>query len=453
MSVPATEIEARFTRPGDALVDNYLSWGRYPRATHHRVQKVYWQDELPMLLQEADPGSLLPYGLGRSYGDVCLNDGHELIDFSNCNRVLGFDPQSGVIRVEGGASFADLLTVIVPRGWFLPVTPGTKFVTLGGAIANDVHGKNHHGAGTLGCHVSQMMLYRSDLGAVVCSPSRNFDLFRATIGWLGLTGVIGWADLRLKPVRSNLVEVGTILFRGMEEFLKLCHDSDRDFEYTVAWVDCFSGQQFRGVFFRGNHSERQSRAQRQGFAPGVPFDMPDWMLSKCSVRIFNWLYYCSQKLKTRRTCVHYDPFFYPLDSVPRWNLIYGRRGLVQYQFVIPQSSAEALERIMALIATCGHGSFLAVLKLFGSVASPGLLSFPRPGLTFALDFPMRGEPTLRLLDALDEIVFAAGGAIYAAKDARMSPRMFEASYPRWRELLPFIDVKCSSSFWRRVTGA
>jgi FAD/FMN-containing dehydrogenase len=453
MPAPATTIEARLSRADDAAVDNYLSWGRYPRAVHRRVQKVYWQDELPSLLREADAGSLLPYGLGRSYGDVCLNDGRDLIDCSGCDRILAFDPQSGVIRVEGGASLAALLAVIVPRGWFLPVTPGTKFVTVGGAIANDVHGKNHHAAGSLGCHVSRMMLYRSDLGGVVCSPSENVDLFRATIGGFGVTGVIGWAELRLKPIRGNLVEVETTLFRGLQDFLTLCRESDRRFEYTVAWVDCFSGKYFQGVFFCGNHSERESRVQRRGFSPAVPFGMPDWMLGEYSVRTFNWLYHSSQKLKPRHACLHYDPFFYPLDSVPHWNLIYGRRGLVQYQCVIPEGNAEALERMMVLLAARGHGSFLAVLKMFGSVASPGLLSFPRPGLTFALDFPMRGEPTLRLLDALDEIVLAAGGAIYAAKDARMSPRMFEASYPRWRELLPFVDVKCSSSFWRRVTGA
>ena len=448
MPAPATT-----TRPAVDPVDHYMSWGRYPRAQHRRVQKIYWQDELPDLLRAADAGAVLPYGLGRSYGDVCLNDGRELIDCSACNRILGFDAQNGMIRVEGGVSLDDLLRVIVPQGWFLPVTPGTKLVTVGGAIANDVHGKNHHAAGTLGCHISQLLLYRSDAGAVVCSPSQNAELFQATIGGLGLTGVIGWADLRLKPVRSNLVEVGTILFRGLEEFLQLCHDNDRSFEYTVAWVDCFSGKQFRGVFFRGNHSERPSRARRQAVAPSVPFDMPDWMLSKGSVKIFNWLYYSSRKLKTGNSCVHYDPFFYPLDSVQNWNRIYGWRGLLQYQFVIPQSSSEALERIMELIASGGHGSFLAVLKMFGSVASPGLLSFPRPGLTLALDFPMRGQPILRLLDALDDIVHAAGGAIYAAKDARMSPKMFDASYPRWRELVPFVDGKLSSSFWRRVTGA
>lgn len=398
-------------------------------------------------------GSVLPYGLGRSYGDVCLNDGGELIDFSGCNRVLGFNAERGEIRVEGGMSLADLLTVIVPHGWFLPVTPGTKFVTVGGAIANDVHGKNHHGAGTMGCHVSQLMLYRSEIGGTICSPSQNLDMFRATIGGLGLTGVIGWVDLRLKPIHGNLVEVETILFHGLEEFLNLCHDSDQQWEYTVAWLDCFSGKRFRGVFFRGNHSERQSKPYKRPPIPAVPFEMPDWMLSGPTVRVFNSLYYTSNRVKAKSHSLHYDPFFYPLDSVPSWNLVYGRRGLVQYQCVIPEMNAGAMEEMMALIARSGYGSFLAVLKLFGSIVSPGILSFPRPGLTFALDFPMRGEKTLHLLDALDEIVFAAGGAIYAAKDARMSRTMFETSYPRWRELVPYIDPKCSSSFWRRITGA
>ncbi len=434
-------------------VDDYFSWGRYPRAVHHKVKKVYWLDEIARALREAQPASLLPYGLGRSYGDVCLNDGRDLIDVTGCNRILGFDVQTGLIRVEAGVSLAELLEVIVPRGWFLPVTPGTKFVTVGGAIANDVHGKNHHRAGTLGCHVKRLLLYRSDCGPVVCSPTENGDMFSATVGGLGLTGVIGWAELRLKKVSSALIDAETILFRGMEQFLQLCRDSDKEYEHTVAWVDCFSGKNFRGVFFRGNHSERQGRVHGKKSSPAMPFDMPEWLLSGSTIRLFNSLYYTAQKLKPRRATIHYDPFFYPLDSMPAWNRIYGRRGMLQYQCVIPEEHSDALEHMMALITSAGHGSFLAVLKRFGTVASPGLISFPRPGLTYALDFPMRGEGTLRLLDRLDEIVSAAGGGIYAAKDARMSTEMFQASYPRWQEMRRYLDDKFSSSFWRRVTGA
>jgi FAD/FMN-containing dehydrogenase len=448
--VTAVERHPEKTPASDVL--DYLSWGRYPRAVHRHVHKPSWSDEIGKILQQAPQHSLLPYGLGRSYGDVCLNNGRELIDISACDRILHFDAERGVIRVESGASLADLLTVIVPRGWFLPVTPGTKFVTIGGAIANDVHGKNHHAAGTIGRHVDRLMLYRSD-GAFECSASENPELFRATIGGLGLTGVIAWAELRLKPIRTNLIDVETVLFHGLDEFLALCRESDTAFEYTVAWVDCFSGNNLRGAFFRGNHSERESRAKQSSFSPSVPFQLPDWVLGEYGVKVFNSLYYVSRKLKPRRSDVHYDPFFYPLDSLRHWNLIYGKRGMTQYQCVIPEANAAALAEMLTLIADSGNGSFLAVLKMFGSAVSPGMLSFPRPGLTFALDFAMRGDETLRLLESLDAIVLDAGGAIYAAKDARMSRTMFEASYPRWHEFLQFTDEKCSSSFWRRVTGA
>ncbi len=450
-SIPTLEVAADDT--ATAPIDDYFSWGRYPRAVHRKVKKVYWQDEIPRALRDAEPASVLPYGLGRSYGDVCLNDGRDLIDVAGCNRILGFDAQSGVIRIEAGMSLSELLEVIVPLGWFLPVTPGTKFVTIGGAIANDVHGKNHHRAGTLGCHVNRLLLYRSDCGPVVCSPTENADMFGATIGGLGLTGVIGWAELRLKKISGPFINAETILFRGLQEFLQLCRESDAEYDYTVAWVDCFSGKNFRGVFFRGNHSERQGKALKKNSSPAMPVDLPEWFLSGSAIRLFNSAYYTTQKLKPRRSVIPYDPFFYPLDSISAWNRIYGRRGLLQYQCVIPEQHADALEHMMALITSAGHGSFLAVLKRFGAVASPGILSFPRPGLTYALDFPMRGERTLRLLDRLDEIVSAAGGAIYAAKDARMSTEIFQASYPRWQEMRPYLDEKISSSFWRRVTGA
>lgn len=431
---------------------DYLSWGRFPRVPHRRVHRLAWEDQLPELLRAASPGSLLAYGMGRSYGDVCLNGGRDLLDCSGCNRILEADWSAGRVRVEAGLSFAELLDVIVPRGWFLPVTPGTKFVTIGGAVANDVHGKNHHRAGTFGCHVSRLLLHRSDRGALVCSPTENSGLFRATIGGLGLTGVIAWVELQLKPARGNAIDVETILFQGLDDFLKLSEQSDRDFEYTVAWIDCFAGARARGLLYRGNHAAGASVSHRARSYPSVPFAAPDWVLGPSAVRLFNWAYYSWNGMQPKRSRIHYDPFFYPLDAVPRWNLLYGKRGLVQYQCVVPLTEVDALARILSLISESGQGSFLAVLKTFGSRPSPGLLSFPRPGLTLALDFPVRGAGTERLLAALDEIVLRAGGALYPAKDARMPSAMFQASFPAWHEFLPFVDAKCSSSFWRRVTG-
>jgi FAD/FMN-containing dehydrogenase len=433
------------------LRHDYLSWGRYPRVPHRRVQRLAWQDQLPEMLGAASPGSLLAYGLGRSYGDVCLNGGRDLLDCSSCNRILEADWQTGRLRVEAGLSLADLLEVIVPRGWFLPVTPGTKFATVGGAVANDVHGKNHHRAGTFGCHVSRLLLHRSDRGALVCSPTENADLFRATIGGLGLTGVIAWVELHLKAARGNALDVETLRFQGLDEFLKLSEQSDRDFEYTVAWIDCFAGARARGLIYRGNHAgDSVPHGDRQ--LPSVPCAAPDWLLGPSAVRLFNWAYSSWHGMQPKGSRTHYDPFFYPLDAVPRWNLLYGKRGLVQYQCVLPPSEVDALARILSAISASRQGSFLAVLKTFGTRPSPGLLSFPRPGLTLALDFPLRGAATERLLAALDDIVLRAGGALYPAKDARMPAGVFQASYPQWREFLPFVDAKCSSSFWRRVTG-
>lgn len=428
------------------------SWGRYPESEHRHVFCARWRDQLPSILDQADPHSLLPFGMGRSYGDSCLNSGRDLVDCSGLNRILHADWQSGRIRVEGGVTFADLLPVIVPRGWFLPVTPGTKFVTIGGAIANDIHGKNHHRAGTFGCHVRQFLLQRSDAGAVVCSPVVEPEMFSATIGGLGLTGVIAWAELQLKPVRSNAIDVETLPFAGLDEFSALSRASDASFEYTVAWLDCLSGRRTRGLLFRGNHAP-DGVAQPSGRSLAVPLDCPDFLLSRASVRLFNQAYYAAKTLAPRRERVHYDPFFYPLDAVLQWNRVYGRRGLLQYQCVVPHGESRSLEEMIERIGRSGHGCFLAVLKAFGAVASPGLLSFPRPGLTLALDLPMRGERTLRLLDDLDQVLASAGGALYPAKDGRMSPETYAASFPRWRELREYLDPKCSSSFWRRVTGA
>jgi FAD/FMN-containing dehydrogenase len=447
-SVPVA-IAPELIESSQAKDDRYQSWGRYPRTTHRRVSKVYWRDEILELLQRAEPGSLLPYGMGRSYGDSCLNDNRDLLDCSAINRILDFDWETGRIRVESGMVLGDLLEVIVPHGWFLPVTPGTKFVTIGGAIANDVHGKNHHRAGTFGSYVDQLMLYRSDSEPIACSPSNNSDLFQATIGGLGLTGVIGWADLRLKRITGNTIDAERLPFSGLDEFLTLSCSSDEHFEYTVAWIDCLSGSRMRGIFFRGNHGESYRRRRVREW--NVPFTCPEFLLSHGTVSIFNRAYRRLNAQKAGRSVVPYDKFFYPLDSVLNWNRLYGRRGLVQYQCVVARSQAESIKQLVARVSASGEGCFLAVLKAFGETLSPGMLSFPRPGLTLTLDVPMRGRRTLALLDSLDELVLANGGALYPAKDARMSASIFQAGFPNWKRFGSFIDAKLSSSFWRRVT--
>lgn len=433
--------------------ESYLSWGRYPNIAHRHVHQPAWNDQVPAILKSAEPDSLLPYGLGRSYGDSCLNGERELIACRRLNRILGFDESTGMVRCESGVTLSDLIDVFLPKGWFLPVTPGTRFVTVGGAIANDVHGKNHHRAGTFGAHVQQLGLHRSSDGMVICSPKENPRMFRATIGGLGLTGVIAWADLQLRRVSGPWIDAETVPFHSLAEFLDLSRESDGRFEYTVAWLDCFGGRNPRGIFFRGNHSALTEKKFRPKRGPKLPLALPAWMLSRLTVKTFNTVYYRTHAGKRGAWLLAYDSFFYPLDSVRQWNLLYGKQGFLQYQCVIPETNFAAFEELLDRIARSGMGSFLGVLKQFGSVPSAGMLSFPRPGLTLALDFAMRGERTLQLLRSLDEVVRESGGALYPAKDARMSPALFEASFPRWRNFVPFIDPTMSSSFWRRVTEA
>jgi FAD/FMN-containing dehydrogenase len=428
------------------------SWGRYPKTAHQHVHKPAWNDQVPDVLKTAAPGSLLPYGLGRSYGDSCLNAGRELIDCRRLNRILGFDEASGTVCCESGVSLSDIIDVFLPRGWFLPVTPGTRFVTVGGAIANDVHGKNHHCAGTFGAHVRQIGLHRSNDGLVVCNSRENSNMLRATIGGLGLTGVIAWADIQLKRVAGPWIDSESIPFQSLSTFLDLSRDSNERFEYTVAWLDCFAGKNLHGIFFRGNHCADRGKDVSRKRGLKLPFALPTWLLNRYSVKAFNSAYYKIHAAHKGPSVVLYDAFFYPLDSVRQWNLLYGTRGFLQYQCVIPETNVAAFEELLERIAHSGMGSFLGVLKQFGAAAPAGMLSFPRPGLTIALDFAMRGERTLELMQSLDEIVLQSGGALYPAKDARMSPAMFEASFPRWRAFAPYIDPKMSSSFWRRVTG-
>ena len=442
----------RQTRPQIATT-RVLSWGRYPKTAHTHVHRPAWNDQVPEILESAAADSLLSRGLGRSYGDSCLNGGRELIDCRRLNRILSFDEASGMLRCESGVTLSDIIDIFLPKGWFLPVTPGTRFVTVGGAIANDVHGKNHHRTGTFGSHIRQIGLHRSNDGLVACSSLENADMLRATIGGLGLTGVIAWADVQLKRVAGPWIDADSVPFQSLGSFLDLSRDSDGRFEYTVAWLDCFSGRNPRGVFFRGNHAESCGKEFRPKRGPQVPFPLPAWMLNRYSVRAFNNAYYELHARRKGVTVVPYDSFFYPLDSIRQWNLLYGKQGFLQYQCVIPETNLEAIEELLDRVAESGMGSFLGVLKQFGSAPSAGMLSFPRPGLTIALDFAMRGERTLQLMQSLDEVVQQSGGALYPAKDARMSPALFETSFPCWRNFVPYIDPKMSSSFWRRVTGA
>lgn len=399
---------------------------------------------------------LLVRGNGRSYGDVCINSGGTLIDARGLDHFMAFDVGTGVLRVEAGALLADILDLVTPHGWFLPVTPGTRFITVGGAIANDVHGKNHHRAGTFGRHLNCFELLRSDGQRLQCSATENSQLFAASIGGLGLTGLITWAEICLQRVASLMIEQVQQRFHGLEEFFALNGAAEAGSEHTVAWIDCLAAKP-RGIFISGNHVSAGAPADASrspgGLNPGkpsrslrIPVTLPFSPVNRLSLRAFNSAYF---KRPLAQGAVHYLPFFYPLDGILEWNRMYGRAGFFQYQCVLP-GDGSALAEMLRSIAASGEGSFLAVLKTFGDVPSPGLLSFPRPGANLALDFPNRGSRTLRLFERLDAIVAAAGGRLYAAKDARMPGSLFRAGYPALEQFVEFIDPAFSSNFWRRV---
>ena len=424
------------------------SWGRYPRAI--AAAEVGLHDRhaaLPFL----GKGSLLPHGLGRSYGDVALNEGGVLLRTRGLDRFIRFDPGTGILRAEAGVSLAEVLALVVPMGWFLSVTPGTRFVTLGGAVANDVHGKNHHGAGTFGHHVTALELLRSDGTRLECRPANpNADWFRATVGGLGLTGLIVWVEIQLARISQPFMWTTHRRFNHLDDYWELDAELGSQHSHSVAWVDCLHGG--RGIYSAADfvgHGLTPPAARPS--SRSMPIDPPFSLINGLTLRAFNLAYF--RKPLPASSVQPALPFFYPLDSVQHWNRIYGRRGFFQYQCVLPPAAMKASSTaLFDRIARHGLGSFLAVFKTFGDHAPTGLLSFPRAGATLALDFPNQGKRTLRLFEELDAIVRDADGALYPAKDARMPARMFQQGYPRLQEFTRFVDPAFSSSFWRRVTA-
>lgn len=427
------------------------SWGGIAARNSDLVDPTEWI---------AAPGRhvrpVLAHGNGRSYGDSCLNDGGGLIAARRLDRIIAFDAGSGLITCEAGVLLDAVLNLVVPAGWFLPVTPGTCLVTVGGALANDVHGKNHHRAGTFGRHVRAFELIRSDGSRLTCSPEANAELFRATIGGMGLTGLIRRVTLQLAPIASADMMQEAIRFDGLDRFFAIAAESDATHDYTVAWIDSLaSGSRLgRGVFFRANHAPASQAPSLKARRPlSFPVTPPFPLINGLSLRVFNTLYRAAQPATPEPRRVAFRPFFYPLDRVANWNRAYGPKGLRQFQCAVPMGQArQAVEAMLRRTLAAGEASFLTVLKLFGDVASPGMMSFPIPGATLTLDFPHRGERTLKLLDELDRIAIEAGGRVNPYKDARMSPASFEASFPHWRDFARHIDPGFSSDFWRRVTA-
>lgn len=431
---------------------NVKSWGRYPNYPQE-IKSINWIDELSRINTD-ELESYLPFGNGRSYGDSCLASTGLALGARSLNRFISVDWNSGVIRAESGVLLAEILDLAVPRGWFLTSTPGTKLITLGGATANDVHGKNHHVAGTFGKHVRKFALWRTDMGLVECSPTENSDLYHATIAGLGLTGVILWVEIQLRPITTSLIDSQNIKFSNLDEFFDISREIDKNFDYTVAWVDCVStGSKLgRGIYMVGNHAEKGTLELPKKSNLIVPIDLPISMVNSLTLKAFNTLYYGKQLRKNVTKTISYEPFFYPLDAILEWNRIYGKSGFQQYQCVLPEDNAQvAMKEILTRISNKKMGSFLAVLKRCGDIESPGLLSFPMKGATLALDFPQIEGRTDSLFDELDMIVMEAGGRLYPAKDAHMSADFFQAAYPEWEKLEAIRDPKIMSRFWQRVT--
>jgi FAD/FMN-containing dehydrogenase len=427
------------------------SWGRFPHAQPVSVHSLRRQDvSLQDLASPRDPAVI--HGNGRSYGDVALLDRGIVLHSRGLDRFIEFDAEAGVLRAEAGVLISEVLELIVPQGWFLPVTPGTRFITLGGAVANDVHGKNHHHAGSFGHHVRALELLRSDGSRRYCSPEQNADWLSATIGGLGLTGLITWVEISLKPVASNVLKTKTRRFGSIREFFALTRDNDGHAEYSVAWVDCVARGRALG---RGRYSTASFCNKARSLPPPkkrawmhVPFSPPISVINPTVVRAFNSTYY---RLPEVDGLQHYQKFLYPLDGITGWNRLYGRKGFVQHQCVLPLNVAEeALTELLNRIVRSGQGSFLAVLKQFGEHNPVGMLSFSRHGATLALDFPYKGERTVNLLRSLDEVVAQANGAIYAAKDACSQSMMLRRSFPRLDEYLAFRDPALTSGLWQRL---
>lgn len=413
-------------------------------------------DEAVAIIKRGGAGRdlLLAYGNGRSYGDSCQIQNGMLVDMRAHSGIVQFDAATGILEAKSGTLLPAVVAEAAPHGYFLPVVPGTQFVTVGGAIANDVHGKNHHRRGTFGCHVEELDLLRSDGQVYRCSPAQNARLYFATIGGMGLTGLILSAKLRLMRVPSLDVMESVTPFASLDAYLDQADAADAQNEYAVAWIDQLAGgrRAGRGLLMTANHVEGGGRAADT--APprlSVPFQPPFSVLNRPFLTAFNAAYRLRRAGGASSRHASYRSFFFPLDGVADWNRLYGPKGLFQHQSVIPHDAArETLPRLLAATRKAGQASFLTVLKRFGMLRSPGMLSFPRPGYTLTLDFPNRGERTLALLKELDAITVDAGGGVNPYKDARMSAATFAATFPDWQRLEFMRDPAFVSSFWART---
>ncbi|MBE2230865.1 MAG: FAD-binding oxidoreductase [Chitinophagaceae bacterium] len=417
------------------------NWGNYPRIESDETT-VTLLDELRDYVKNND--SFIARGYGRCYGDASLAP--KTLCTLPYNRALYFDTEKGIFECQSGMTLDRILDIIVPKGWFLPVTPGTKFITVGGAVASDVHGKNHHVDGSFSAQVVDMDVVTHNGELFTCSPDNNSDLFWATCGGMGLTGVISRVKFRLKKIETAYIKQKQLKAENLTEIIRL-FEENKHYTYSVAWIDCLKkGKGFgRSILMLGEHATLADLPASKKNKPlelpkrkqiTFPFNLPSFVLNKLTVKAFNFLFYHKNLKKEINNVIPYEPFFYPLDAVHLWNRGYGKKGFIQYQFVIPLASKDGLIKILHRISDKGIGSFLAVLKVFGH--QDDLISFPREGYTLALDIPVR-DGLMPFLDELDELVLAYGGRLYMSKDARMKPSVLEKSYERLDEFRSVVN--------------
>lgn len=408
-------------------------WGNYPKKkAFYKV--VSSKEELNPFLNQKSPFAIR--GNGRSYGDSALHA--QVLTATGLSKIESLSKE-GVLVAESGLLFSDLLDFSVPKGYFLPVTPGTKFVSIGGAIAADIHGKNHHVDGNFSSFILWFDLLVASGETVRCSQEQNSELFWASCGGMGLTGLILRAAIKLRPIESSYIKQRSIKTSSLSETIEMIQKHE-SYTYSVAWIDCLKkGKQLgRSILLLGEHASKEELSHKQAKDPlklhkagklNIPFNFPSFALNKISVKAFNWLYYNKTVSRDKTSVLHYDPYFYPLDGIHNWNRIYGRKGFIQYQFVLPLSTSNVgMRTIIERIAKSGLSSFLSVLKMFGPEREQNYIAFPMAGLNLALDIKMGGK-TLALMDELDELVSGLGGRVYLAKDARMKTAFLKSSYP------------------------
>ena len=422
-------------------------WGGYPRIDAN-LSSPRNEEHLRSLILK---GSAIARGSGRAYGDSAIS-AQNTVHMKHFNRMLSFDAERGQLVAEAGVILADVIDAFLPLGWFPYVTPGTKFVTLGGMIAADVHGKNHHKDGSFGSYVDWIDVLVSGGNVQRCSRIENKDLFDWTVGGMGLTGVVLRAAIRLRPVNSAWIEQRTLVAENISHAQALFEQS-QDATYSVAWIDCLQQGKYlgRSLVMLGEHADAVAVPSQYRKTPlhisskrklSIPVEFPSWALNSLSVRAFNALYYWNGQRKRGLQLVDWDSYFYPLDAILGWNKIYGRRGFAQFQCVLPlQSADEGLRALLSAIASAGAGSFLAVLKRFGAQNSK--FSFPMEGYTLALDFPVN-KKALALMARLDSITVEYGGRFYLAKDSRMSRDVFHQAERRAQDYLSFRDAQMAS---------